>query len=436
MILQTEDIKRYEGEIKIPELGGAEIMGKAKVSLHQPTGVVFIEQKKDFLHDRFIVGVMADAGEIAEKREFTEKTESDFFNAVAYFEELIEKRMPKENEEQPSIGKFYFYKANLKKSAKVKVDGIADEIIIEDFDVPIAFTPPQTKPYGRLDMTKLDKPAYATISSKFALKYNKEASEEEAKKLSANISDVAVYDMTPYANSETPPEGESGEEQPEDVNDKKLSPEDIEGEDLDDAKNKEKDKKKQEKKQSEKKGEKGEKGEEGEGEGEGDEGEESDESKEGGTDNKGKKNKGDKQEQKESEEEMDAADFEELEEGEGEEESEAEPEGEPKKKESEKEHEGKGNGKEKEGEPEEEGEDEVKDNVSSEDVVAGLERMFDAKNGLAEKFRKQSLLINTVKGYSQAELSKEIYKKLSIPSDYPKDKFVELVKEKTNNLYN
>lgn len=458
MIIKSEDILRHEGEIKILELGGAITIGFAKVSMHQPTGVVFTEQRKNDVFDRFIVGVISDASNIDEKREYPEKSEESFFKAVAYFEELIQKRMPPEDESQPSVGKFYFYKKSVNAKSKVIIDGMPEPIIIDEFDIPLIFTPPQKKPYGRLDVTKIDKVEYQPISSKYALKYNKQASEEQAKLYQKDLSDVAVYDMTPYSNSEKQP-GEEGEENPEEVNEKDLSLNDIEGEDLDDNKNKEKDKKDKKDNQSKKDSkEKGEDKSEDEGKQEegGDEDSEQKRSEQKGSEQKGEKGEdageegqeeggeenGEEQnseqersEQKRSEQERSERKDEKSEQIDEETDEEI---GEETDEETDKK--GKVKSSSEKNAEEEEIEEEIKvdpaKNVSPSDLIKGLEKMFKADKGLVEKFKTQRTLTTLLQGYNKEELNEEIYKKVGLPNTYSKMEFIELVKQKTNNLFN
>lgn len=97
-------------------------------------------------------------------------------------------------------------------------------------DVDKVFTPPQTKKYGRLDMTVLDDPKYDVVRSKFALKYNEEKSKEIADSKGLNLADVWAYEMQPYSNGTPEEEGGGGGTPPPDVNDNQLSQNDIEGE--------------------------------------------------------------------------------------------------------------------------------------------------------------------------------------------------------------
>ena len=130
---------------------------------------------------------------------------------------------------------------------------INNEIVTIPYqDVDKVFTPPQTKKFGRLDMTVLDDPKYDVVRSKFALKYTEEKSKEIAQQKGLDVKDVWVYEMQPYSNG-TPEEEGDGGTPPPDVNDQPLNANDIEGEEPEQREPKEGEK-----------GEKGEKGEDGE----------------------------------------------------------------------------------------------------------------------------------------------------------------------------
>ena len=372
MIIKSSDIVRRQGTILIPTLGSVTITGFGKVSMHEPTGVVFIEQFVDGNFDKFIVGAFSAQSIITEEKEFTENTEQNFFNAVKYFEELIQKLSPPEPQELPSVGKFYFFKESLNVDCYVEIPGMP-RITIQRMDVPLVFTPPQTKLYGRLNMTDIPKPEYEAISSKFALKYNENDSKEVEGYQQGlfTLSDFAVYDMTPYQNSETP-QGES-EDTPEDINDEQLSPDDIEGEDMNDKQNKEDQKK-------------------GEDEGEGGEGTEEDE---------------------------------------GEEEGEGEGEGEPSEEQS-----AGGQGEGQGVEDFELTRDQARrQQVDESQLIPLLENTFEAKEGLKDKFRKQNFLISSISGYSNQELKQLFYDKLNLPANYTKAEFIKLITDNTKNIF-
>jgi hypothetical protein len=518
MILNAEDIIRKEGSIKIKELGDTFSLGLAKVSMHQPTGVVFIEQSKNNSFDRFIIGVITDKDDLQEKKEFKDKTEEDFFNAVNYFEELVQNRMPKEDNKQPSVGKFYFYKKALNKESKVILDGMTNPVIIQDIDIPLVFTPPQNKPLGRLNMTVIQRPEYEIISSKFALKYNEDASTQEANDLGTTLSELAVYDMTPYSNND---DNTQQQEEPQDVNQEPLDINDIEGEDLDDKKNKEKEKKEQKEKQSKKedkqeKGEKGDKGDKGEQQDKGDKGDKGEQGEQGKQQDKGEQGeqgeKGDKgekgeqekqgeqgeqetnqnsqqqeqtgggedlesqrtteekqgsgkpelnedeqvnlskeqeqeireqrlqkeQEEKEQQKQLTPEQQEQLErEKEQERILKQQQEEEKRKREEEEERELEQQRLEEEQKEQKlnEQKNHLSRNIIPGELVQGLEKMFNAPN-LKDYFRKQERLISFMQSYNERDLKSGIYEKLNIPQDFPKKDFIQLVKEKTNNIFN
>ena len=60
--------------------------------------------------------------------------------------------------------------------------------------------------------------------------------------------------------------------------------------------------------------------------------------------------------------------------------------------------------------------------------------MFNAKQGLKDKFSKQEYLLGSLRGYTKDELQEEIYNKLGI-SDMPKQDFINIVKEKTKSIF-
>jgi hypothetical protein len=108
---------------------------------------------------------------------------------------------------------------------------ISNEIITIPYqDVDKVFTPPQTKKYGRLDMTVLDDPKYDVVRSKFALKYTEEKSKEIAQSKGMSVEDVWVYEMQPYSNGTDDGQNGGDNPPPPDVNDNTLNQNDIEGE--------------------------------------------------------------------------------------------------------------------------------------------------------------------------------------------------------------
>jgi hypothetical protein len=225
MLIGTEDIIRYKGNIEIQQLGGATITGYGEIAMSKETGVVFIAQFIENVLDKFIVGAFNSNGQLEDKRDYADKTEKDFFEAVKYFEELIKSRQPEGEQAPPAVGKFYFFKKAIGKDAYVAIEGMED-IIIDAADIPTVFSPPKTKPLGRLNLKDSTNPKYDPIKAKFALKYLDDKCQELATANNWNLSDFAVYDMTPY---EIGDENE-GEPPPDEVN--PVNPDDIEDEDL------------------------------------------------------------------------------------------------------------------------------------------------------------------------------------------------------------
>lgn len=220
MIFNKTDIIEFLAKEKS---GETTILKSTK--LHKPTGVYFMassdEETKKFLY--FTIGAMNSKSEPENKKTFEGNAQKDFFAAVDYFEGLIQKRMPDEKQKPPSIGQFVYIKGL---DCLVLAFGI--ETVIDYEDVPTVFTPPQKKPYGRLNMMDVEKEKYDIIKAKFALNFNQESTDEWKAKLSND--DVVVYDMTAYQTSE-PQEGEEPAEDPEGVNDDELTADEIEGED-------------------------------------------------------------------------------------------------------------------------------------------------------------------------------------------------------------
>ena len=201
------------------------------VKVHTPTNVFF---EKIFDGDTFVGFVVAsydsESNEVKDKKEFSGITDKNFFEAVDYFEKLIQQKTPQEQQQQQddfeSFGKFVYYKNQKESFINMASSPIA--LFIPKSDVAKVFTPPQTKKYGRLDMTLLDDPKYDLVCSKFALKYNKEESIEACSNGGVDLSEIRIYDMIPYSNG-TEEEGE--ETAPSDVNQNSLSASEIEGED-------------------------------------------------------------------------------------------------------------------------------------------------------------------------------------------------------------
>lgn len=225
MLIGTDDIIRYKGNIEIQQLGGATITGYGEIAMSKETGVVFIAQFIENTLDKFIVGAFNSSGQLEDKRDYADKTEKDFFEAVKYFEELIKSRQPEKEQAPPSVGQFYFFKKAIGKDAYVAIEGMED-IIIDAADIPTVFSPPKTKPLGRLNLKDSTNPKYDPIKAKYALKYLDDKCQELATANNWNLSDFAVYDMTPYEIGDE----NQGEPQPDEVNE--VNPNDIEDEDL------------------------------------------------------------------------------------------------------------------------------------------------------------------------------------------------------------
>ena len=189
--------------------------------LDGPTGVFFNKVSDSTGNVIFFnVGAVNAKSEYVDTKSFDTKTIKSFFEAVSYFEKLIDDRKPKSKPELPSVG-FFIYKKN----ESGMVVGLTQlPVIIDKKDIAEVFTPPKKKPYGRLNMTEVEGKDYDLIKGKYALRYD----EEESERLSKEES-VFAYAMTPYENSVDGPEG--GGQTPKDVNDEKLSQKDIEGED-------------------------------------------------------------------------------------------------------------------------------------------------------------------------------------------------------------
>ena len=426
MIILTSDIRRDEGVIKLPQLGGGVLEGYAKISMHKPTGVIFMQITKNGTFDSFVVGLFSKQSLIEESEEYKDNNQQSFFEAVKYFESLIEKLTPEKQQSPPSVGKFYFYKEKLTKDCKVNIFG--NEIIIQRMDIPIVFSPPKTKPFGRLNMTAVDKPEYMIISSKFALKYNeKETKEDEDYKIGMyDLSDFAVYDMTPYQNAENAPNEGENEGTPEELNDKSIDPNDIENEDMNDKENKQKDKKKDKKDKDKKDDKKQDK--ENEEEKDGDDEKQVSEKKQ-----PQEKNTKDKKEEStdEDEEESDK-----KEESTDEDEEESDKKGEPTDEEDEEESDRKASVSEQ---PKDVKLDiitteDIGDKVSQQNLISGLEKLYTAKQGLKDMFKKQSYLLLSIDSMNQNELN-IIYKNLNIPQNYSKSEFIKLVTDKTQTIF-
>jgi hypothetical protein len=231
--------------------------------LHVPTNVFFEMVKKEITYEfvGFRVARFDSAtNTVVDEKKFNGTRDTSFFKAVDYFEELIEKNSPKEEQQKQddfdSVGLFVYFKGG-QEDPFIKIEDTITEIPYQDIDK--VFAPPQTKKYGRLDMTVLDDPKYDVVRSKFALKYDEQKSTEIAETRGLTKEDVWVYEMQPYSNGTPEEEDENGGTPPPDVNDNQLNQNDIEGEEPNQREPKE-----GEKSEKGEKGEKGEKSEKGE----------------------------------------------------------------------------------------------------------------------------------------------------------------------------
>jgi hypothetical protein len=219
MIIKAQDIRFY-----ITKSNFGELIILENIKLHIPSGVFFSYNEnyktKEYLYLK--VGQISEAGEVEAAKSFDGFTMKSFFEAVDYFEKLINERMPQEKPEQPIYSYFYFIKS---KDSFVKfIDG-AEDLIIDREDLEKMFTPPLKKPYGRLDGTAVDKEKYEIIKSKFALNFDEIKTNEFLEENNLSTGDIYVYEMTPYQNSDG-----NGEQTPKGVNDDSMSIDQIEGE--------------------------------------------------------------------------------------------------------------------------------------------------------------------------------------------------------------
>jgi hypothetical protein len=387
MIIDKDNIIYYETESL---LGQNTYLNKVK--MHKPTGVIFqcsiLKETQEFAF--FLVGALNSESKLEDRKSFDGKTSESFFEAVAYFEKLIESRIPDTKTPPPSVGKFTFVKG---KDGIINMPG-TDEVIVDREDLEKVFTPPKNKPYGRLNMLEVEKEKYEIVKSKFALNYNEQATNEYAEQNNLNTNECAVYDMTPYSNGT---EESEGQPDPNQVNDENISLNDIEEESEDDLKGSDTNK---DKEPSEDEGEQGEKGEKGDEQSEGEEGEQGEEAEKG--------EKGDEQS--------------EGEEGEEGEESEDEGKGEP-----------------NEGEPNEgEGEGEeidrtINKEIKPKDIQLNTDTLIGKLNELFKfdisNLRSASRVKATLNGYTEEQLKDFFYDKLNIPKTVTKQQFLNTVEE-------
>jgi hypothetical protein len=259
MIIKQEDIKTY---------GLSKDNRFMIVKVHIPTNVFFENVSEEVLNEptKFIgfrVARYVTDGKVVEEKKFNGKKDSSFFKAVEYFELLIDQNTPKEEkqdqqDEQESVGTFTFYQS--KNNGTIRIG--TNSFNITPQDIEKVFTPPQTKKYGRLDMTVLENPIYDTVRSKFALRYNKEASEQQAGHLRQNVSEVWVYDLFPYSNGGD--ENGQNDNAPQEMNKDSLTLDQIEKEEPEQREPKNPQEQQQQDKDKEKQREQGDKNESGE----------------------------------------------------------------------------------------------------------------------------------------------------------------------------
>jgi hypothetical protein len=215
MIFKKEDIKEIWA-------GFPELEVQFKYRIHTPTGVSFAiakDARTTRMFINFTVSAMNEEGEFIEAYTFSGDNQKSFFEAVEYFEKLIEKRQPQPESDEPYIGVLVYTKGII---CYAKVSN--STVVIDQDDLPKVFTPPQSKKYGRLNMFAVDDSKYDIIKGKFALKYDEQLTQDLRKKVNINYSEY-VYKMIPYDTSE---DGDGGT--PEDVNDNSLKLDEIEGE--------------------------------------------------------------------------------------------------------------------------------------------------------------------------------------------------------------
>jgi len=217
MIFKKEDIKEIWASF--PEL---EVQFKYRI--HTPTGVSFAIVK-DYVAKMFVnftVSAMNEEGEFIEAYTFSGDNQKSFFEAVEYFEKLIEKRQPQPESDEPYVGVLVYVKGQI---CYAKVSN--STVDIDEDDLPKVFTPPQSKKYGRLNMFAVEDSKYDIIKGKFALKYDEQLTQDLlSKNQNKKYADITyVYKMIPYDTSE---DGDGAT--PEDVNNNSLKLDEIEGE--------------------------------------------------------------------------------------------------------------------------------------------------------------------------------------------------------------
>ena len=216
MIFNREDIEFYTQY--------SDDQGTIYYRLHKPSGVFFKENWSEGEHNYFGVAALTKEGKITDAKYFYKKTQEEFFEAVKYFESLISKRTPPPKQNPPSMGIFVFSKGD-QLASFIKISDLVVEMSNED--VYKAFTPPKTKPFGKLDITILDDPKYDPVKYKFACNYDEKLSKELAETSKVSPDELFVYQLTAYQTQEG---SESNPGDPASVSDQQLNPGDIEGE--------------------------------------------------------------------------------------------------------------------------------------------------------------------------------------------------------------
>jgi len=224
MIFKKEDIEF----LKLT----SEDVSNVEYRVHKPSGVFFAEYiNDDKSHDYFVVARLLKDGDFVESKAFYKKTQEEFFEAVKYFESLVSKSTPQPKENPPSVGIFVFQKKEDLMSF-VKINDLV--VTMSNEDVYKSFTPPKTKPFGKLDITILSDPKYDPIKYKFACNYDENLSKEISEKSGLTVDDLFVYQLTPYQTQEGAEQ--NPDQNPESVSDEQLNPGDIEGESPEDLK--------------------------------------------------------------------------------------------------------------------------------------------------------------------------------------------------------
>jgi hypothetical protein len=449
MIFNIEEIKTYE---TTEEIG--EIVIKQTYKLHKPTGVFFSSnvnrETNEFLY--FVVAVINENKETEERKTFDGVNQQSFFEAVAYFESLIEERIPAPKQEPPSVGRFYYVKGQ---NSFVILDfGDNKPIIIERDDLEKVFSPPRKKPYGRLNMLAVDKPEYEPIKQKFALGYNDGATNEFLEKMNLNEGEAAVYDMTPY-QSEPQNNQQQQQQEPQDVNDEDLTLDKIEDEEPENLKgdNKEEGEPQEGEPQD------------GDNEGDGnDEGDEKDGEPKKGKDkgDKERKNKDQKPGDKDDNDKSDRDggddvdipnDDDQNDDGGDYDDGDKERKNDnQKRKPSKDKKKGKpGEPTDEDGEPAdygqttEDGDDDFGDDEDGKDIFIGtppppsdvIDQISSALgvDDAVYSYRKQNNMISAIKGLSEAKLKETLYEPLGVNKDTPKARFLEMVKSSTQEFF-